>query len=71
MKVFRAAALSLLSLTWPAAAHARVVEKIAALVGDDLILLSEVEDRTAPLLSDIAAIANPSEREARINAIRR
>jgi peptidyl-prolyl cis-trans isomerase SurA len=53
------------------AGHARVVEKIAALVGDDLILQSEVEDRAAPLMTDIAAIANPSEREARTNAIRR
>jgi peptidyl-prolyl cis-trans isomerase SurA len=66
-----AAVLSLVLLAWPVAAHARVVEKIAALVGDDLILLSEVEDRAAPLLSDIASITNPSEREARANAIRR
>jgi peptidyl-prolyl cis-trans isomerase SurA len=72
MKTLRAsAALGLLLLAWPAAAHARVVEKIAALVGDDLILLSEVEDRAAPLMADIAAIANPSEREARTGAIRR
>ena len=66
-----AAALGLVLLAWPAASHARVVEKIAALVGDDLILLSEVEDRAAPLMADIAAIANPSERDARTNAIRR
>jgi parvulin-like peptidyl-prolyl isomerase len=64
-----AVALGLVLLAWPA--HARVVEKIAALVGDDLILQSEVEDRATPLLADIASISNPSEREARINAIRR
>jgi peptidyl-prolyl cis-trans isomerase SurA len=64
-----AVALGLVLLAWPA--YARVVEKIAALVGDDLILQSEVEDRAAPLLADIASITNPSEREARINAIRR
>jgi peptidyl-prolyl cis-trans isomerase SurA len=64
-----AVALGLFLLAWPA--HARVVEKIAALVGDDLILQSEVEDRATPLLADIASIANPSEREARLNAIRR
>jgi peptidyl-prolyl cis-trans isomerase SurA len=52
-------------------AHARVVEKIAALVGDDIILLSEVEDRAAPLMTEVASITNPSEREARTNAIRR
>ena len=72
MKALRAAAaMGLVLLAWPASAHARVVEKIAALVGDDLILLSEVEDRAAPLLADIASIANPSDREARTNAIRR
>ena len=64
-----AVALGLVLLAWPA--HARVVEKIAALVGDDLILQSEVEDRATPLLADIASISNPSERDARINAIRR
>jgi peptidyl-prolyl cis-trans isomerase SurA len=64
-------ALSLAAFGWPSAAQARVVEKIAALVGDDLILQSEVEDRAAPLLADVANIANPAEREARTNAIRR
>jgi peptidyl-prolyl cis-trans isomerase SurA len=64
-----AVALGLVLLACPA--HARVVEKIAALVGDDLILQSEVEDRATPLLADIASISNPSERDARINAIRR
>jgi peptidyl-prolyl cis-trans isomerase SurA len=58
-------------LVWSTPAHARVVEKIAALVGDDLILKSDVEDRAAPLLSEIANIANPGEREARTQAIRR
>jgi parvulin-like peptidyl-prolyl isomerase len=73
MKHLRAksAALGLILSVWPATSQARVVEKIAALVGDDLILQSEVEDRAAPLLADIASIANPSEREARVNAIRR
>jgi peptidyl-prolyl cis-trans isomerase SurA len=61
----------LLALVWAAPAQARVVEKIAALVGDDIILQSEVEDRAAPLLAEIAAIANPAEREARAGAIRR
>ncbi|HEY5281952.1 MAG TPA: peptidylprolyl isomerase [Polyangia bacterium] len=64
-------ALGLIVSVWPTVVHARVVEKIAALVGDDLILQSEVEDRATPLLADIASITNPSEREARANAIRR
>jgi len=66
-----AAALGLCALVLPAPAHARVVEKIAALVGDDIILQSEVEDRAAPLLAEIASIANPGERDARASAVRR
>src|ERR1017187_10316268 len=73
MKALRgsAAALGLVLLAWPVEAHARVVAKIAALVGDDLILQSEVEDRAAPLLSDIASRPHLSGREARTNAIPR
>jgi peptidyl-prolyl cis-trans isomerase SurA len=62
---------ALLLLAMAGAAHARVVEKIAALVGDDIILQSEVEDRAAPLMTEIASIANPAERDARGNAVRR
>jgi len=47
------------------------VEKIAALVGDDIILQSEVEDRASPLLAETASIANPAERDAREGAVRR
>ena len=65
------AALALSFLLLPRPASARVVEKIAAVVGDDIILQSEVEDRSAPLLADTASITNPGEREARSNAIRR
>jgi peptidyl-prolyl cis-trans isomerase SurA len=65
------AVLALVTLAWPATARARVVEKIAALVGDDIILQSEVEERAAPLLAEIASIANPAEREVRASAIRR
>jgi peptidyl-prolyl cis-trans isomerase SurA len=65
------ATIAVLGLGWTFAAHARVVEKIAALVGDDLILQSEVEDRAMPLMAEIGSITNPSEREARTNAIRR
>ena len=66
-----AVALGFLVSVLPRSAEASVVEKIAALVGDDVILLSEVEDRAAPLLSEIAAIANPGERDARSSAARR
>jgi peptidyl-prolyl cis-trans isomerase SurA len=63
--------LACLVTFWSARAQARVVEKIVALVGDDIILLSEVEDRAAPLLAEVASISNPSEREARAGGIRR
>lgn len=66
-----AVALGCLSILAPGLAQARVVEKIAALVGDDVILQSEVEDRAAPLLAEVTAIANAGEREARSTAIKR
>jgi len=64
-------AFAVLYLGCPTLAHARIVEKIAALVGDDIILFSEVEERAAPLVAQIGSIANPTEREARAAAIRR
>jgi parvulin-like peptidyl-prolyl isomerase len=63
--------LVVLALAWPFAAQARVVEKIVALVGGDIILQSEVEDKAALLMGEIAGIANPAERDARAAAIRR
>jgi peptidyl-prolyl cis-trans isomerase SurA len=65
------ATLGLLAVLAPRPVEARVVEKIVALVGDDVILQSEVEDRAAPLMAEVSAIANPGEREARTNAVRR
>jgi peptidyl-prolyl cis-trans isomerase SurA len=58
-------------LLLPAMGLARVVEKIVALVGNDVILQSEVEERAAPMMADIAAISNPSQRAARASALRR
>ena len=60
-----------LFLLLPSVGQARVVEKIVALVGSDIILQSEVEDRAAPMMADIAAISNPSQRAARAAAVRR
>jgi peptidyl-prolyl cis-trans isomerase SurA len=41
-------------------------------VGNDIILQSEVEDRAAPMMAaDIAAISNPGQRAARASALRR
>ena len=59
-------------LLLPSLAEARVVEKIVAVVGNDIILQSEVEDRAAPMMAaDIAAISNPGQRAARASALRR
>ena len=62
-------ALSLLLLAAPA--QARVVEKIAAVVGDDIVLSSEVEEHAGPFMQEIAAIPNATQRAARAAALRR
>ncbi len=54
--------------TRPAAA--RVVEKIAAVVGDEVILDSEVREKSEPFMQEIAAIPNPQQRTARVAALR-
>lgn len=51
--------------------HARVVEKVAAVVGANIILASEVEEKAAPLLNDLTRITDPSKRAARATALRR
>lgn len=63
--------LACLLLLLPSVGQARVVEKIVAVVGNDIILQSEVEDRAAPMMADIAAISNPGQRAARASALRR
>lgn len=52
-------------------ASARVVEKIAAVVGDEIVLTSEVEDHAAPFMQEIAAIPNQAQRATRAAALRR
>jgi peptidyl-prolyl cis-trans isomerase SurA len=52
-------------------AHARVVEKIAAVVGDSTILGSEIEEKAAPLLAEVARLPDASKRVARAAALRR
>jgi len=63
--------LAALVLLLPSFVQARVVEKIVAVVGNDIILQSEVEERAAPMMADIAAISNPAQRAARASAMRR
>ncbi|HET6283250.1 MAG TPA: peptidylprolyl isomerase [Polyangia bacterium] len=51
-------------------AEGRVVEKIAAVVGDSVILASEVEEKAAPMLADVARLPEPGKRETRAAALR-
>jgi len=53
------------------AAQARVVEKIAAVVGDSVILGSEIEEKAAPLLAEVARMPEAPKRVARAAALRR
>jgi len=55
----------------PATAGARVVEKIAAVVGSNVILASEVEEKAAPLLQELGRITDPTKRAARASSLRR
>jgi len=62
----RTAALALILLTLASAgaspARARLVEKIAAVVGENIILASEVEEKAAPLLAEANRIPDPTKR---------
>lgn len=67
----RAGAAAALVLALASAARARVVEKIAAVVGDSVILGSEIEEKAAPLLAEVARMPEASKRAARAAALRR
>jgi peptidyl-prolyl cis-trans isomerase SurA len=49
---------------------ARVVEKIAAVVGENIILGSEVEEKAAPLMAEVSKMGDPAKRSARAQALR-
>jgi parvulin-like peptidyl-prolyl isomerase len=66
-----ALALALATLLGAGRAEARLVEKIAAVVGDNIILASEVEEKAAPMLAEANRISDPSKRSARATALRR
>jgi len=55
----------------PRAAGARMVEKIAAVVGESVVLASEVEEKAGPLMADITKVTDPDKRAARAAALRR
>jgi len=52
-------------------ADARMVEKIAAVVGGNVVLASEVEEKAGPLMSDISKVTDPDKRAARASSLRR
>jgi peptidyl-prolyl cis-trans isomerase SurA len=58
-------------LAFSGRADARLVEKVAAVVGDNIILASEVEEKAAPMLADASRIGDPAKRSARATALRR
>ena len=51
-------------------AEARVVEKIAAVVGEAVVLASEVEEKAAPMMGDVTRMPDPDKRAARAAALR-
>jgi peptidyl-prolyl cis-trans isomerase SurA len=51
-------------------AGARTVEKIAAVVGENVVLASEVEEKAGPLLADIGKVPDPDKRAARAASLR-
>jgi len=70
VKLTRVAPLLLLLLA-PAAASARTVEKVAAVVGENVVLASEVEEKAAPLMADVGRMPDPDKRAARAASLRR
>ena len=54
-----------------AAAQARTVERIVAVVGEDIVLESEMNERARPFLQEISALPDANQRKARAAAVRR
>jgi peptidyl-prolyl cis-trans isomerase SurA len=66
-----AGAVAALFVAGMPSAGARVVEKIAAVVGSNVILASEVEEKATPLMAEISRITDAGKRSARATALRR
>jgi peptidyl-prolyl cis-trans isomerase SurA len=67
----RAVAATLLVAALPVTAQARTVERIVALVGDEIVLESEVNERARPFLEELSAVANQAQRAQRTASLRR
>lgn len=71
MKLTRTAPLLLLLLAPAGSAGARTVEKVAAIVGNDVVLASEVEEKAAPLMAEVTRMPDPDKRAGRAATLRR
>jgi peptidyl-prolyl cis-trans isomerase SurA len=71
VKLTRTAPLLLLLLAPAGGAVARTVEKVAAVVGDNVVLASEVEEKAAPLMAEVTRMPDPDKRAGRAAALRR
>jgi len=71
VKLTRTAPLLLLLVAPAGGAVARTVEKVAAVVGDNVVLASEVEEKAAPLMAEVTRLPDPDKRAARAAALRR
>jgi peptidyl-prolyl cis-trans isomerase SurA len=69
--LFAAVLVAGLSMALVPAARARVVERILAVVGDDIVLESEVNERARPFLQEIANLPDANQRKQRAAAVRR
>jgi peptidyl-prolyl cis-trans isomerase SurA len=71
VKLTRTAPLLLLLLAPAGGAVARTVEKVAAVVGDNVVLASEVEEKAAPLMAEVTRMPDPDKRAGRAASLRR
>jgi peptidyl-prolyl cis-trans isomerase SurA len=71
VKLTRTAPLLLLLLAPAGGAIGRTVEKVAAVVGDNVVLASEVEEKAAPLMAEVTRMPDPDKRAGRAAALRR
>ncbi len=58
-----------LATWWPRPARSEIVERIAAVVGKDVILLSEVNARVRPYLKQILGIKDPAARDRALRKV--
>jgi peptidyl-prolyl cis-trans isomerase SurA len=63
--------LAALALLAPAAARAKLIERVAAVVNEDIILLSELNERLRPLLPQLQQIQDQTSRQQKLEELKR